>query len=1431
MAPVNTNSGARQVWVRGIVWHPTKISLRLSVTVLVDTGAGGGNYASQKFIHAVESSFHQEGTIISAAGKGVLSAANPADSNVPPMNILGSVDLPVVFPPDDHVHIISVRVVDRLPYGLIVGAAFMRKNGSVISFLDDDGFKPSPGSPWVPFLSHGRTPSLSGKKVKGWRAFSPNKRAIYPQTLEDHTAGMTDDTYDRREQFGAVKPPTAETEPTDIVPPDVLPSVPMAAWEDDCTLQWVLYNGKQVQVDGYVSLEVDAYVRGPQPQDRQLVMITPLPSFDLELAVELGVARGVQWWFPHTPFRCKLVNVSKTSATVQRGMAVANVYALNASDVERMKLLTEPSARSPAAHVFIDDMNVDITPTPIDPLTQVDLSEANIGQLSSRVKDELMSLLRTYRDKGLFALDPKKVDACKGPPMELPLMDEQCVPFADKQRRWSPQETKMIQTEVEKNVAAGVIRRSTSPWAAGIVLVRKKDGTLRMCQDFRVLNERLVSNSGGLGDITTIHSSMGQVGCSTSIDLASGFNQIPIAEKDKFKTAFRDANGELWELNRCGFGLKTLPAAFAARVGAALGPLKGRGVNNWLDDIIIHTKTIGEHLSLLERVLDALSTAGLSLNLAKCKWCFAQQEFLGLVVDRLGLRPAPSKIEAIKDLKPASNVEELRAIIGMSGFLRRFVPHFSSIVAPLTDILRSDPRFASKRSRKMKIPWGVAQDEALSQVIHCLTSPPILALPDWFERFILHTDASETGGGAALTQIQKNIERAIAFASHRWSRTDERRSPTEREAAAVLWAVEHFRHYLWGRKFTLVTDCSALTWLFKSRNLSPKLHRWALRLMEFDMCLEWKEGRSHHLPDALSRLPRFDMPGEDIDTSFPGDSSTKLSFRGPKGPVLDGVLLSDLGVKDVDYQDGSAGDTSRINNVVLAALAETPMFDEEVRMEPVSSLLTLEPLPVTVVLFCGGGGNVRAAEGILDVQIAIEADWRALECARVNEGEASVRLMRTKPGEAECDNLIRKVGPQVIICNIAKGADNECIRQTLLVLMASKAKVLVLECSNQFLTSELWKGEFLPVLVRSYCFEVVELQALQLGVPSKRRRTFVAMVARKDFPDASRKLLSWKAFVQKTRVFDAALGNFLDGRGTYYLDRKVGERCIFSFEDPVLAISRAHIMGIKPLAGGYQRHKADAGDLEQAGELSLRDFKKIQTEDEDYLIPPTVSRGAAADILSVFSLPSMMREVLIGLKMQGFLEVRVDLVDQVVEGLAALEVTPAVTRGAARRSRNLSVSNSMEVETNSEPMLVSAPEGMGLEADPASLTSPVVSPSSLPSDNLRDPTPEPPVITTDFTPYPSLLPAPGELSSNVLLESSAPSTDVPSISAGEPKLDTVLSSGTKRVSDAGSQSKSPLVRETIRLLRDPKFLVERQNRDPFLKPISGIRNHERGFHY
>ena len=201
-------------------------------------------------------------------------------------------------------------------------------------------------------------------------------------------------------------------------------------------------------------------------------------------------------------------------------------------------------------------------------------------QLNQGCKSNLLKMLREYRDRGLFPANPKVVPACHGAKLRLPLTRKDCTPYAAKQPRYSPEEEAMIQREVTKQFQTGAIRRSTSAWAANCVVVRMKDGTARVCEDYWGLYPLLKSDSGCLGDIQSIFDGMKAASCFTSIDLASGFTQLEIAEEEKHKTVFRDAHGTLWELNRCGFGLKTLPAGFAAFVGGALSPLKRKGVQN-----------------------------------------------------------------------------------------------------------------------------------------------------------------------------------------------------------------------------------------------------------------------------------------------------------------------------------------------------------------------------------------------------------------------------------------------------------------------------------------------------------------------------------------------------------------------------------------------------------------------------------------------------------------------------------------------------------------------------------------------------------------------------------------------------------------------------------------------------------------------------------
>lgn len=212
--------------------------------------------------------------------------------------------------------------------------------------------------------------------------------------------------------------------------------------------------------------------------------------------------------------------------------------------------------------------------------------------------------------------------------------------------------------------------------------------------------------------------------------------------------------------------MTVLPAAFTRRVKTALGHLDD--AFSWLDDILIASSTWETHLATLTTVLNRLLAAGLSVNFAKCIFGASSQEFLGMVIDSTGIRSAPSKMEAITNMPRPRTVEELRTFLGMIGYLRQFVPNYSIVAAPLTDILRTK-EYASKRARKLVIAWGVDGERAFQSLRTSLASPTVLDFPDLENTFELHTDASEIGVGAVLMQTIDEVPRVISFASHRFS--------------------------------------------------------------------------------------------------------------------------------------------------------------------------------------------------------------------------------------------------------------------------------------------------------------------------------------------------------------------------------------------------------------------------------------------------------------------------------------------------------------------------------------------------------------------------------------------------------------------------------------------------------------------------------------
>ena len=235
----------------------------------------------------------------------------------------------------------------------------------------------------------------------------------------------------------------------------------------------------------------------------------------------------------------------------------------------------------------------------------------------------------------------------------------------------------------------------------------------------------------------------------------------------------------------------------------------------------------------------------------------------------------------------------------MTGYSRQFVPQYSTVVALVSDFLRG-PRFRIKRAKREKVPWGEEQNNVFSALIEALTSPQILALPVWTEPFSLSTDASEVGAGTVLTQCIERVENVTAYGSKRWSRGDSKRAAKDRERLSVMWAVNIFQPYLWGRPLTFTTDCSALPWLFKIQSFTQKYHCWPLRLMEHDIILKWRPGTQHQIPDVMSRLQNKSNMIEDFEDSFPGDESLPIVYKWPHRPVINGIHLGTLGVEDVD---------------------------------------------------------------------------------------------------------------------------------------------------------------------------------------------------------------------------------------------------------------------------------------------------------------------------------------------------------------------------------------------------------------------------------------------------------------------------------------------------------------------------------------------------
>ena len=466
------------------------------------------------------------------------------------------------------------------------------------------------------------------------------------------------------------------------------------------------------------------------------------------------------------------------------------------------------------------------------------LQEAAVSEKLSEIQQEqLQGLLEEYHDvlrgaPGRTDMAEHVIDTGDSRPIRL---HPYRVPHAYRGE---------VERQVTEMLEEGVIEPSTSDWAAPIVLVRKKDGTLRFCVDYRKLNGQSKVDPYPMPRVDELIDKLGHAKFLTTLDLARGYWQVPMAASSREKTAFVTAQG-LFQFTVMPFGLQGAPATFQRMMDRLITGMGGFCAA-YLDDLVVYSESWEEHLEHLSQVLGCLRKAGLTAKPSKCQFAMDQCVYLGHTVGNGVVQPELSKVEAVQRWPVPETKKQVRAFLGLTGYYRKFIPQYASIAAPLTDL--------TKKFAPTSIAWTAECDAAFKKLKSLLCSSPVLYSPDFGEEFVLQTDASDRGVGAVLSQLMSDgKEHPIAYYSRKLLPREERYSTVEKECLAVKLGIQAFRVYLLGRPFQIQTDHRSLVWLDRLKESNTRLARWSLALQPYQFTVTYRPGSSNGNADALSR--------------------------------------------------------------------------------------------------------------------------------------------------------------------------------------------------------------------------------------------------------------------------------------------------------------------------------------------------------------------------------------------------------------------------------------------------------------------------------------------------------------------------------------------------------------------------------------------------
>ena len=467
---------------------------------------------------------------------------------------------------------------------------------------------------------------------------------------------------------------------------------------------------------------------------------------------------------------------------------------------------------------------------------------ANINKcLNDDQRQRMLELLRNHCH--LFAQDVKDLKGCKYAEHSIILTGEHH-PINQRPNRLPGAYREDVQAQITEMLEHGVIRPSTSPWASPLVCVKKSNGKLRLCVDYRKLNTITIKDSFPLPKIDQILDSMSNSAYFTTLDLHSGYWQLPMRNSDISKTAFVSDFG-LFEFTRMPFGLTSAPASFQRLMMTVLAGLLYNSCMVYLDDVAIFAKNFDDHLRAIDEVFRRLDDADLRMKLEKCYFAEKEVKLLGFRVSVDGISTDEDKIIAVRNFSVPTCVKDVQSFLGLCGYYRSFVQSFAKIGQPMFQLLKKDQDFN----------WTDDCQIAFDQLKQKLTESPCLTFFDESLPIRVSTDASGQGLGVTLAVVKNKKEQPCGYYSRSLNKHEKNYTISELECLAFIFALRKLRHYLLGRKFTLVTDHCALCYLKTIKDPTSRLCRWSVLVSEFDFDIMYKKGRLHKNADCLSRFP------------------------------------------------------------------------------------------------------------------------------------------------------------------------------------------------------------------------------------------------------------------------------------------------------------------------------------------------------------------------------------------------------------------------------------------------------------------------------------------------------------------------------------------------------------------------------------------------